>query len=51
MMFVARELGKSLEEVMEISTLELTLWAAFFQLEKKDTEKRMRSQNGRKYSR
>ena len=48
MMFVARELGKSLEELMEISTLELSLWAAFFQLEKKEQEKRMRS-NGSKY--
>ena len=50
MLFIARELGKSLEEVMELTTLELTLWAAFFQLERKEQEKRART-HGRKYSR
>lgn len=49
-MFLAKELGKSLEEILEISTLELVLWAAYFGLETKESEKRMRA-NGRKHSR
>jgi len=48
MMFLARELGKSLEEIMEISTLEMILWAAYYQLDKKEQDKRMRG-NGNKY--
>lgn len=45
MMYLARELGKSLEEIMEISTAEFVYWAAFFQLEKKENDKRMRHGN------
>jgi len=50
-MFLAKELGKTLEEIMEISTLELIMWAAFYQQEGKRREKTMRANNGRKYSR
>lgn len=49
-MYVARELKMSLEAAMELTTLELTLWAAFFGLERKEQEKRAR-QHGRKHSR
>ncbi len=45
MMYLARELGKSLEELMEMSTVEFVYWAAFFQLEKKETDKRMKNGN------
>jgi hypothetical protein len=51
MMFMARELGKSLEQLMEISTLELVMWAAFYRLERKEQEKQRAKANGRKYSR
>lgn len=52
MMFVAKELGKTLEELMQISTLEFTLWAAYFSLEAKEREKQKRAiQHGRKHSR
>lgn len=52
MMFLARELGKTLDQIMEMSTLEFTLWVAFYQLEGKKKEQQARAmQNGRKYSR
>lgn len=49
MMFLAKELGKTLEEIMEITTLELTMWAAFYQMEGKKREGKMRAiQNGQR---
>jgi hypothetical protein len=41
-MFLAKELGKSLEEIMEISNLEFVMWAAYYSLEKKQRERSMR---------
>lgn len=38
-MFVARELGKSLDEVLDMTTLELRMWAAFYSLENKNSKK------------
>jgi hypothetical protein len=32
-MFLAKELGKSLNEVLEYSTFELRLWAGFYKFE------------------
>jgi hypothetical protein len=52
MLFLAKELGKTLEELMQISTLEFTMWAAYYSLEAKERQKQKRAgQNGRKYSR
>lgn len=42
-MFLAKELGKTLEEIMEITTLELVMWAAFYQMEGKKREGKMRA--------
>lgn len=50
MMFLAKELGKTLEEIMEISSLEFTMWAAFYQMEAKRRDARMRK-DGRQYNR
>ena len=50
-MFIARELGKSLDEMMDMSTLEIVMWAAFYRLERKEQEKQRAKANGRKYSR
>jgi len=33
-MFLAKELHKSLEEIMEISTLEMRMWVAYYKVEK-----------------
>jgi hypothetical protein len=49
-MTLAKDLGKTLEEIMEISTLEFTMWAAYYNLAGKQREGRMR-QHGRKYNR
>lgn len=52
MMFLAKELGKTLEEIMEISTFEFIMWAGYYQLEGKKQEQKLRAmQNGRKHSR
>jgi len=40
-MMVAKELGKSLEEVTQLSVLELQLWSAFFKLERDEQRKVM----------
>ena len=40
-MFLAKELGRTLEEIMEMSTLEFRMWAAYFVLEKQDRERAM----------
>jgi hypothetical protein len=37
-MFLAKELHKSLEEVLEFSTLELRMWAAFYRYERSRQE-------------
>lgn len=34
-MFLAKELGKSLEEILDLSTLEVRMWAAFYSYEGK----------------
>lgn len=52
MMFLAKELGKTLEELMEMSTAEFVMWAAFYQMEGKKRQNAMRkAQNGRKHRR
>jgi hypothetical protein len=38
MMFLAKELGKSLEEILDISTLEFRMWAAYYRYEKERNE-------------
>ena len=43
-MRVAKELGKSIQEVMQFSVLELRLWSAYFKMEHDDQKKVM--QNG-----
>ena len=50
MMFMAKELHMSLEQLMQMSTLELTMWYAFYNMEGKKRNARMR-QHGSKYSR
>jgi hypothetical protein len=40
-MFLAKELHKSLEEILEISTLELTMWVAYYNLQGKEQKTRM----------
>jgi hypothetical protein len=40
-MMVARELGKSVEEVTQLSVLELQLWSAFFKLERDESKRAM----------
>lgn len=50
LMTLAKDLGKTLEEIMEISTLEFTMWAAYYNMASKHREGRMR-QNGRKHNR
>lgn len=49
-MFIAKELHMSLEQVMELTTLELTMWAAFYSLEGKKRNARMKN-DGRKHNR
>jgi hypothetical protein len=38
-MLLAKDLGKTLSEIMELSTLELRMWAAFYKFEGKRQEK------------
>jgi len=40
-MFLAKELHKSLDEILELSTLEFTMWVAFYNLQGKEQKKRM----------
>jgi hypothetical protein len=49
-MMVAEKLGLTLEQAMDLSHLELRLWAAYYSLQKKENERAMK--NGRrKYNR
>ena len=48
MMFLAKELGKSLEEILEISTLEFRMWAAYYQFERKRQEEANKKRNMRR---
>jgi len=51
-MMVAENLGRTLEEIMDMSSLELRLWAAYYGLKRKDQDKAMRKANGgRKHNR
>lgn len=53
-MFIAKELHMSLEQVMELSTLEMMMWAGFYNLEGKKRNARMKkngSQHNRKINR
>jgi len=50
-MYVAIKLHKSLEEVMNLSILELDLWAGYFRIEDKARNREMRRQRGAKYRR
>ena len=38
-MYLAKELHLSMDKVLEMSTLEFTMWAAFFQMEGKRMNK------------
>lgn len=51
MLFIAKELGKTLEEIMEISSLELRMWAAFYKMEKDRQKERMNSNGGHQHNR
>jgi hypothetical protein len=46
-MLVADRLKKSVAEVMELSTLELSMWSAYFKLEQDQTERTMKQQRAR----
>ena len=50
-MYVAVKLHKSLEEVLNLTMLELDLWAGYFKVEQKNNEREMRKQRGPKYRR
>jgi hypothetical protein len=43
MMFLAKELGKSLEEILEISTLEFRMWAAYYRVEREKQDKQQKT--------
>lgn len=38
MLFLAKELGQTLETILEMTTLEFTLWAAFYKQQNKQKE-------------
>jgi hypothetical protein len=42
-MYLAKELGKSLEEILDISVLEFRMWVAFFKLENEKTSKQQQT--------
>lgn len=46
-MLVADRLKKSLKEVMQFSTLELSMWSAYFKMENDQAERTMRQQKAR----
>jgi hypothetical protein len=46
-MLVADRLKKSISEVMQFSTLELSMWSAYFKLEHDQTERTMRQTKAR----
>lgn len=46
-MFIAEKMGRSLEEILELSTLELKLWAGYYSLQKKERERAMKNGNRR----
>jgi hypothetical protein len=40
-MHIAKELGKSVEEVMQFSVLEIQLWASYFKIQRDSQQKGM----------
>jgi hypothetical protein len=46
-MYVAIKLHKSLEEVMNLTMLELDLWAGYFKIEEQNKLREMRRQSGK----
>lgn len=49
MLRLAKDLGRTLEEIMEISTLEFKMWVAYYNLQQKEQEKSMRkAKHGRR---
>jgi hypothetical protein len=46
-MMVADRLKKSISEVMEFSTLELSMWSAYYKLEQDQSERTMRQMKTR----
>jgi len=49
MMQLAKDLGRTLEEIMEMSTLEFKLWVTYYSMEAKERQKQMRKgKNGRR---
>lgn len=41
-MFIAKELGLTLEQAMDLTDLELRLWAGYYSLERKNRERAMK---------
>ena len=50
MMTLAKDLGRSLDEIMEMSTLEFRMWGAYYMLEYKDRERAMKNGSKRKHN-
>jgi len=49
MLRLCKDLGRTLEEIMEMSTLEFSIWVAHYNLESKEREKAQRKRkNGRR---
>lgn len=48
-MYLAKELHKSLDEIFEMSTLELRMWAAYYRLEAKKRKKTMNHGRNKHY--
>ena len=49
MLKLAKDLGRTLEEIMEISTLEFKIWVAYYSLQHKERQKEARKgKNGRR---
>lgn len=45
-MHIAKELGKSIEEVMQFSVLEIQLWASYFKIQR-DSQQRGMNRGGK----
>lgn len=49
MLQLAKDLGRTLEEIMEMSTLEFKLWVAYYVIEAKERKNQARKgKNGRR---
>lgn len=50
-MFIAKELGLTLEKVLDLTSLELRMWAAYYSLQRKDEKKVMEDGKRKHHSR